>query len=311
MRVKCFASVEMLLAHPRLHVSLSYTVILDGYYNYANQDTYVDIVGGFETLADRYSIEEIVDICDLDAYSYAADDDGNNNEGDDGNAAAGDDQYNDDANAAAGDDQYNDDAYAANGDDQYNDDAYAYARNDDYYNNRMLDENGECPADGLYEFSVQVPLINGKWSATGWGASTDLQMYAHDGSVLASCQLNFKTKTTSGYIIPASVIMITSVIAVGAMLFYVVFYLIRRELLCTNPCGASRKDIKRHRNEEKDYTRWEEDLKDEEPGLAEIARESGRGLSGPNLMRKPSPAKKISLRKSASTSDESDEGLLS
>lgn len=234
----------------------SYVVVMNGFYNYADEDTMVAIVGGFETATDRYEIDQVLDLCELnageddDAQQANGDDDGYNYNGDDGangddNAGNNDDFYNDDA-AVYNDDAnaQGDDAYAQGDDGGANDDANA--NQDDYYNgddaNRLLDD-AECPEDGVYDFAAYLRLSEGRWLATGWGATADLQMYAHDGSLLGECHLAFDTKTTSPLIIPAYILMTTLTVIGGFVLFYVVYKFTKKETLCNNLCAPSHKEL--------------------------------------------------------------------
>jgi len=286
--------IYVIVTHTTLSPSHLIIVVLNGFEDYVEEDTKVAILGGFETVNDRFRIDKVVDLCALKGAFYTDDDAANGDDaynGDDaannGNddAANGDDAnknddfYNDDAAQVYGDDgaaydygddgAYNDDAYNYGNDDANGDDANANGddanangdddanANDDAAANRFLED--ECPADGVYDFSAYMRLPNGRWSATGWGATADVRMYGHDGSLLGACQMTFKTPTSSIFIMPASVLMGLFVVLGGGLLFYGIYYLIKRETMCTyySRCCTGEEffgDSKDYRNMEGEIT---------------------------------------------------------
>jgi len=80
-----------------------------------------------------------------------------------------------------------------------------------------------CPGDGTYDFSTTMDMPgNGGWWGTGFGATGDFEMIAHDGTLIGSCKMDFLTPPHS-IGITSKVVFLTSVSILGSVIFVTVF----------------------------------------------------------------------------------------
>jgi hypothetical protein len=264
---------------------MSGKLVMNGYEDYVQDDTKVGLVGTFETISYTYDIDQVFDICKLnnanqndneynqvDDQYYSINDDAVN-QGDDGKA--GDDFYNDDVNVQAYGD---DDAYADDDDDAYaGDDA---AVGDDaaarFLNGDDAAYAAGCPASGIYDFTAYMRLQNGKWTFTGFGATGSFEMFTRSGTMIGKCSASFRTVPVSPFLLPASVCIGIGAILLGVVLFYGVYFLIKKEMLCCASDGAcgSYGRSKRSSRSPRDYSRHYENMDetdDDDSSFEEVA----------------------------------------
>ena len=225
-----------------------------------------------------------------DYYNAANGDDAN---GDDGANANGDDGAN-----ANGDDYYNNNA---NGDDANGDDG-ANANGDDYYNRKLEEDEDDdayvegCPADGIYDFTAYLTLPNGKWRGSGWGATGNFDVYARGAKLVGSCKMEFATPTTAWYILPASSVVRFWMLVGACALFYGVYYMIKKQMLCnarmlcSHPCHRLPSEDP---DDAKGYKNMDGDLTDDSERDSES---EGEGIHDRGMLRDQDEKQKMTPR---------------
>lgn len=162
-------------------------MVLNGFEDYANDDTEVALAGSISIESGDYAIRETVDLC----------------------------------NAVSG----------------YNVDG-------DY-----------CPGDGTYELSASFELPGGGgWWGTGFGASGDFEVVAHDGTLIGSCFMTFATPVHSMIGVSSKITFITFVSILGVSLFAVVFLVFRKQVR-----AAQRLRRMRYRDDDSTFTKGMDD----------------------------------------------------
>lgn len=104
----------------------------------------------------------------------------------------------------------------------------------DLCNSVTSSSGNSCPYDGTYDFNTTVPLSGnaGSWWSSGFGATANVEMVAHDGTRIGNCKVKFATPVHGiyGFGISSKLVCVVAITVVGLVIFVSVFMVFAKQV---------------------------------------------------------------------------------